>query len=225
MKPKKVAVFMLVLATAMAFNSTLFGHSRGQRSVHTSGIGVRGTFWDMDASPSLVRISNSLSRAAVDVGNSGGYIYFFSRMSDYGFMEFSIGAVGRVVAESYTVKGRRVEVTGVMPILLGFRYNLLPPESPSALQPYFSFGGGPYILGEVQVVESYFGIEEEVTVNSTLKAGGYAGAGINFLLASWFALNFDAKYHFVEFNRNHPYSGLEWGLGVSIMWGRYRPGR
>lgn len=67
--------------------------------------------------------------------------------------------------------------------------------------------------------------EEEVTINSKLKAGGYAGGGLDFMLTSWFGLNLDVKYHFVDFNSNSDFSGYEYGLGLQFMWGKYRPAR
>ncbi|MDZ7261713.1 MAG: transglutaminase-like domain-containing protein, partial [candidate division KSB1 bacterium] len=37
-----------------------------------------------------------------------------------------------------------------------------------------------------------------------------------------FSLNFDWKYHLVDFKFQESYSGLEFGLGFSFMWGRQR---
>lgn len=112
----------------------------------------------------------------------------------------------------------------VVPVLLGMRYHLFSPQNRSNIRPYVAFGAGPYWFADIFVHEEYWD-EEEVTINSKLKAGGYAGGGLDFMLTSWFGLNLDVKYHFVDFNSNSDFSGYEYGLGLQFMWGKYRPGR
>ena len=64
--------------------------------------------------------------------------------------------------------------------------------------------------------------EDEVKIETKLRRGGYLGGGANFLLSDWFAINFDVKYHFIDFSKNHDNSGYEYGIGVSFMWGKYQ---
>jgi hypothetical protein len=52
--------------------------------------------------------------------------------------------------------------------------------------------------------------------------GAYVGLGTNILFTDWLALNLDFKYHMPELNVNHQYSGLDFGLGLSAMWGKKR---
>jgi outer membrane protein W len=127
--------------------------------------------------------------------------------------------VGSVKSETAQFSGENVEVTALTPVLLGLRHILFSVHNPSALQPYITLGAGPYWLHDVKVRDRYY--EDEVTVKSKVKPGAYAGAGMDFMLASWVGLNFDVKYHFVDFNVNHDYSGFDYGLGFSFMWGRY----
>jgi hypothetical protein len=42
------------------------------------------------------------------------------------------------------------------------------------------------------------------------------------MLTSWFGINFDARYHFINFDVNDVRSGWEYGLGVIFAWGKYK---
>ena len=42
------------------------------------------------------------------------------------------------------------------------------------------------------------------------------------MMTSWFGFNFDARYHFINFDVNHEKSGWEYGLGVVFAWGKYK---
>src|SRR5574341_607561 len=177
----------------------------------------------MKNGPAQIIVTNYGDYSAVDVGNGGGWIFLFSRVDEQTFFEFSLGAVGNVKSEAQHAFGEDVEVTAITPVLLGFRHNLFSFYSQSALQPYIAYGAGPYWLHDITIHERFYG--DEAVVRSKVKPGAYAGGGMNFMMASWFGLNFDVKYHFIDFNVNHDYSGFEYGLGFSFMWGRYRTGR
>jgi len=193
----------------------------GQTDVKSTGIGFRGTYWKMAENQDLVSVSNHFGNTSVNVGSGGGWLYLFSRVNDYMFFEVTLGTVGSVDEETYYYEtNTKVDVFAVTPILLGVRYDLLSAENQSGLRPYISFGGGPYWISTVSVRETAF--DEEVTVSTEFNRGGYVGAGVNFMLASWLGLNFDMKYHFIDFNKNHKYSGYEWGMGFSVMWGSYK---
>jgi hypothetical protein len=210
---------MAIIAAAFLLGE----YSPVQAQARSTGIGLRGSYWNMNNGPAQIIVTNHDRYTGVDVGNAGGWIFFFSRVDEQTFFEFSLGAVGSVKSETYDGFNENVDVTAVTPILLGFRHNLFSLYNRSTLQPYVAYGAGPYWLHDITVHERFYG--DEVLVKSKIKPGAYAGGGVNFMLASWFGLNFDVKYHFLDFNVNHDYSGFEYGLGFSFMWGHYKSGR
>ena len=216
MKPK---IFKLVTFSTIflfLFSVNLFA----QREVKSTGIGVRGTYWKMTDDPTRITVSDFGQHTSVNTGTGGGYLYIVSRMNYNTLFELSIGAVGKVEEESHYYTYNDVDVFAITPILFGLRFELTPPEAQNALKPYLSLGGGPYWISNINVKDGFY--ENEVVVNTELRKGGYLGGGANFLLSDWFALNFDMRYHFIDFNVKHINSGFEYGIGVSFMWGRYR---
>ena len=209
----KSAVITATLAALLSYSSV---SAQGR----STGIGLRGTYWNMNNGPAHVIVRNHDDFSAVDVGNGGGWIFLFSRIDEQTFFEFSLGAIGSVESVSHNDFSNDINVTAVTPVLLGFRHNLFSMRSRNALQPYIAYGAGPYWLHDIKVREDFY--EDEAIVKSRLKPGAYAGGGMNFMATSWFGLNFDVKYHFIDFNVNHDISGFEYGLGFCFMWGRYR---
>lgn len=192
--------------------------ANAQPVARTAGLVVRGTFWDLDRFSARVHVLEDVERGEVRVGGGGGWLVFFSRLNEYTFLEFGIGAIGTVEATT-SYHGDEFDAQGIVPVVFGVRHQLVSPWSRGSLQPYVGFGGGPYWLADVQGRDSELG--EEVIVSTDLKPGAYLNGGAYFMLSSWFGLNFDVKYHYVNLNVNHERSGYEYGLGVSIMWGRY----
>lgn len=190
--------------------------------VRAAGIGFRGTYWRANSSGSQFRVVSDPSSSSVDVGGGGGWLYFFSRVDNDWIFEFSLGAVGKTRVKESTFTGKKVDVDAIISVLFGLRHELISIYNPSALRPYLQFGAGPYWLSDV-TVRTQYDLEEDVWVHSHVKAGGYAGGGMNFMFTSWLGFNFDAKYHFVDFNVNHPYSGWEYGAGIFLTWGRFHP--
>ncbi|MDZ7721736.1 MAG: hypothetical protein U5R06_02640 [candidate division KSB1 bacterium] len=187
----------------------------------TAGIGFRGTFWNMDNSANSVSISNRPGyQAEYDLGGGGGYLFMFSRLNENMFLELTLGAVGKLESHQQYGWGEEVDVNAVTPLLLGFRTDLLPFDSRSALQPYAAAGMGPYWFSDVYVRDDYMIPEEQVDVRTKARLGGYAGGGINFMFTDWMGFNFDVKYHFIDFNKKHEYSGYEYGMGIIFTWGR-----
>ncbi len=219
MKRKSMTSFAVIAATLTA----LFSYSSVQAQGRSTGIGLRGTYWNMNNGPAHIIVTDLDDYSAVDVGNGGGWIFLFSRVDEQTFFEFSLGAVGSFKSESRHDFGEDVDVTVVTPILLGFRHNLFSRYSQTALQHYIAYGAGPYWLHDIKVRDGIY--EDAAIVKSKIKPGGYAGGGMNFMMSSWFGFNFDVKYHFIDFNVNNDYSGFEYGLGFSFMWGRYKPDR
>ncbi|RPH92111.1 MAG: hypothetical protein EHM72_17880 [Calditrichaeota bacterium] len=203
-------VFLFFVQSAMADNN------------RKAGIGFRGTYWKMGDASQTVHVVTNPPEALVDFGNGGGYFYIFSRMGDAAWMEFTMGAVGKVESYSQGYWGEEVSVNAVTPVLLGVRQDFFSYDTESALIPYIAFGAGPYWLSEVYSRTAYSSINSEVLVKSKANIGGYAGGGVNFLLTSWLAINLDARYHFIRFDVHHEKSGWEYGLGLAFSWGKYK---
>lgn len=212
------------LACAAALAVLWYGSAQAQHTPRSTGLVVRGSFWDMNEGPDHIRIIDRPHYHAVEGGGAGGWLTLLSRTSDYWFMEFSLGGISREIASVSRIDGQDTQVMTVVPVLLGMRFYPLPAQNRSNLRPYLAAGGGPYWFADVFVREEYFH-DEEVNVDTELKPGGYLGGGLDFMLTSWLGLNFDAKYHFVDFNANSDFSGYECGFGLQFMWGKHRPAR
>ena len=214
--------FRLIFCIALV--SIVWGEvASAQHRPKSTGIGLRSSYWHLRDDPRNVYYNSHRDQSRVDTGGVGGWLYLFSRIDDHRFVEFHLGAIGDVKAEREYHDREELEADAMTPVLIGIRHDLVHPRSASSLVPYFSFGGGPYWLSDIKVIEDRH--DEEVEIETTLKPGGYAGGGVNFRLLDWLAFNFDIKYHFVDFNRNHSRSGYDYGIGLNIMWGHYRPGR
>jgi hypothetical protein len=167
------------------------------------GVGFRTGIWKY-------RDAGDVKYQAGTVSNSsGGMLYFFARLVDRWYLEGSIGGVTRNVV---SIEG--VENINMTPLLFGARYDLLSRKYGSFFQPYLAFGGGMYTINRNIVTGS-------VINESDAELGIFLGGGINIVLASWFALNADIKYHLI--NRSSSYtselSGVQMGFGLSFMFG------
>jgi len=210
-----VSVFLL-LACGFFVQSAMAANNR------RAGIGFRGSHWTMGRPENVVHVTTMPVQASIDVGSGGGYVYFFSRIGDASWVEFNLGAVGKVASRNDNFWGDEVNVDAVTPVLLGFRHDLLSWDTASSLVPYISYGAGPYWFNDVYVRSDQFGIDDEVLVKTKAHFGGYAGGGVNFGLTSWFGFNFDARYHFINFDVKDAKSGWEYGLGLYFSWGKYK---
>jgi len=192
----------------------------GQGISRSYGLGFRGGFWKRKDKTMSVQVSSSLSQqGTVDVGGVGGTVYFFSRIAPRWFIETSIGASADVHIEEKDFFSSSVDVAVLSPLLFGFRFDMIPTRIPTSVQPYLSGGIGPYWMMKT-MVEDEFIFNNDVTVESDLNFGAYAGTGMHLTLGSWFGFNFDFKYHFVDLKPNHAYSGFEIGTGIVFMWGK-----
>jgi len=216
MKPKFMKAVLIGTVSLLLFSVNLFA----QREVKSTGIGLRLSYWRLNNDPTRIIVSNYGEHTSVNTGSGGAWLYLLSRLNYNAMFELSLGAVGQVEEEMSYYTDTDVDIFAVTPLLFGIRFEIIPPESQSALKPYLSLGGGPYWISSIMVKDRVF--ENEVTINTKLRRGGYLGGGANFLLSDWFAVNFDVKYHFIDFNVKHENSGLEYGLGVSFLWGRFR---
>lgn len=184
----------------------------------STGIGFRGNYWNISHRGNSVNIQEFNNSVTTDVSGVGGSIYFFSRVKDNWFLELNFGAVTAVKSEVQRLLESDTEVSTITPLLFGFRYDILSARLPGTFQPYLGFGSGPYI--NTFVMDHQELLTSTQTIESHIKYGGYLGGGMNVMITDWFALNFDTKYHFYDFDRKNMYSGLEFGLGFSFMWGR-----
>ena len=206
---------ILFLFTGLLSNSFAQGISR------SSGIGLRVSYWNITGQPTRFNISNGATSAVYDFSGLGSSLYFFSRVQQSNwFFEFSLGAMARVHGEEKIGMEDHVEVSAVIPFLLGWRYDVLSNRHANSFQPYLAGGVGPYWSTAFSVQNQVTG--ETVNGQADLQMGGYAGGGANFVPISWVAINFDLRYHFVDFQRQREPSGFEFALGLSFMWGRKR---
>jgi len=205
----------LLLFTALLSNLFAQGVSR------SSGIGLRASYSSIAGSPTRFNISDGGTSSVYDFSGLGSSLYFFSRVQQSNwFFEFSLGAVARVHGEEKIGMEDHVKVSAVIPFLLGLRYDVLSNRHANTFQPYIAGGVGPYWSTAFNVRNQVTG--ETVSGEAELRAGGYAGGGVNFVPLSWIALNLDLRYHFVDFQRQREPSGFEFALGLSFMWGKKR---
>jgi hypothetical protein len=207
-----LSAFIILMLATQAF---------GQEEIRSTGLGVRFSYYDGGPhSATYERIGYNDLTTQADGG--GGITFFiFSRFSDKMSIEFSVAGLAHFSATQKWYMDEDVEVFSAVPLLTGLRIDLLPVDSPSIIKPYISAGPGAYILSDIHVVHE--NDIERATVDSRLAAGGYAAAGLNLHFSSGFALNFEAKYHLVDFDSNHDRSGFDVGLGVVFLWGSYTP--
>ncbi len=193
-----------------------------QGMTRSTGIGFRLNFWNITNKPTTVSVSAQSQTANIDISGAGGTLYFFSRVHDNLFFEINLEAVASVQTIATATAEESTKVNLVMPILLGLRYDLLSSRLTSKVQPYISFGGGPYWTQKGESDINGFTPDAEQTFEAEFLYGLYGGLGANILLTDWMALNLDLKYHMPELNVDHKYGGLDFGLGLSFMWGKKR---
>jgi hypothetical protein len=190
------------------FLFTLTNYSQAQGITRASGLGFRVSAWSKKINDfKFVEVNGDEVLAT-----GGGWIYYFSRFNPNWFWEINIGGIGDVHVKSEM--NEEVDVNSITPILFGMRYDWLTTRVPGKLQPYITFGGGPYWLSSVRAIDN-----DEVT-KTNMEIGVYTGTGMNFVLSSRFALNLDLKYHFIGFSPTHEASGFDFGIGFSLMWGK-----
>ncbi len=189
--------------------------------LRSTGIGVRGCYRDLNNREPYLTLHTTDQTVMLDTEGGGGWVFFFSRISENTFMEFSLGAVAAIsnYHEDYYVE--EVDVTTVSAATLGLRSQLFTYDYYNAFKPYVTGGLGPYWIHDVHVVDYDYGEEERVTVASRVRRGAYLGGGVDFMLNSSLGINFDVRYHFVNMSAKHEYSGFEYGIGVVLMWGRF----
>jgi len=185
-----------------------------------TGIILRGSYWQTDSDGSTVSVHNRGFSSSVDIDSYGGSITFFSRTSDRIFVECSLGGSARVHTVGTSFFDEEVNVDGIAPFVFGIQYILLSGETHSAMQPYLVGGGGPYWESLVTVNEQGL-FDEEVSIHTRLYPGVYLGGGTHFMASNTFFLNFDMRYHFVNFDPGQRHSGFQFSMGFGFIWGSY----
>jgi hypothetical protein len=186
----------------------------------STGIGLRAGFWNISGQSSSLRLSVNGGGSQVSVNGTGMYLYFFSRLYNNWFYEINFGAIGNVQVQSQA-ENVQTHISSIVPLLFGLRCDLFSTRLSGPVHPFISAGGGPYWTGSEQV--DTVNQPGNVLVESNVNYGWYVGAGTNILLTSWVGLNFDLKYHVVDFKKNQEFdSGLEFGMGLCFMWGSKR---
>ena len=190
-----------------------------QTQIKSTGIGVRGSYYGTgDQEMEFVSVDFEDHIQSANIG-AGGSLFIFSRFADQFFMEFTVGGLARVNTEHKVWLDEEIEVFSAVPMLVGVKYDILPIKSKSFLRPYISAGPGAYIISDVQVQRAH-GIERG-HISTKVRGGAHAAAGFNFFFTETFGLNFETKYHLVDFDPNHNRSGYELGIGLLVMWGDY----
>jgi len=185
----------------------------------STGVGMQIGFWNLTDHPTQISFSGFTDSPTVHIGGVGVWFNFFSRAYKNLFLEFKIGAFGSLDAENVDIENETAEIEShaIIPLLFGVRYDVFSTRIPSAIQPYLTLGVGRYWTTTVADQ-----LLQDVIIESKIFHGLYSGGGINIVLASWFALNFDLRYHFIDYKVEQGYSGLEFDMGCNFMWGSKR---
>lgn len=202
-----ISIFWFILfQITMGFSQDL-GRSRG--------IGLRGGFWNAKNKSSKYSSDRSSPFVSLDWDASGS-ITFFTRLKGNLFLETNISGLGQFTVDADLNDGNSGESTigAIIPLLLGCRYDLLPAKYASPFQPYVGSGLGPYISIEHLTRQSY------VSERTDVKFGFYGCLGLNVVIRSWIAVNCDIRYHFINFQTEDDYSGLQFCTGLNFMWGK-----
>ena len=212
-------LFRRFLILTLMILLTLNSVSSAQSNLKSTGIGLRGSFYNTSGQTAGVKTSNYIGHSVNSSVNAGGCLYVFSRLAESTLLEFSIGSIVSIEEVSSYIGSNKVEIFNLMPILFGLRYDFLQLQNTGFLQPYLSGGFGGYVFDDVKVINKT-GINN-VETSTEVKPGLYLGGGLNIQLGSWIALNFDGKYHFVNVDPNYNHSGFEFGIGFNFSWGSF----
>ena len=117
------------------------------------------------------------------------------------------------------------EIQLVHSVMFGFRFYWPQSRPYSATHPYFSAGAGPF-MGTIEYHEDGpCDCERHEEIYHTAVLGARLGGGVDFLMGRNFMIGFTGGYVFAEEFTNpvggrHDYSGSEFGMSFSILFGR-----
>ena len=195
----------------------------GQGVSRSQGVGLRLNYWNITGQTTRIDVDNLSGQTNVNISGAGASLYYFSRAWRDLFLEMSLGVVSGVEIGPAEISISDYRVESIVPFLVGLRYDFLSTRVSGAIHPYLAAGGGPYstiiVQGKDTIIHGDSGANY---FESRMEYGWYVGGGVNFVLMSWFAINADLKYHSIDFTDFKDYSGLQLGIGASIMWGRKR---
>ncbi len=214
-----ISIITLISIAVLGIVSMAYSETY-QRS---TGIGFRGSYWTGNDTESQIIVEDYYHQTNVDIEGAGGWMSFYTRVAPNMMLEFSLGSMGKAETQSIDFFGEDVKAEAVTGALLGLHYELFPFRNITAFKPYLSAGMGPYWLSDINVQNRDFTDNNKVNIKTRLRGGGYTGAGMNFMFSNWFGLNFDIRYHFINFNPMHKYSGWDYGLGINFYWGEFTP--
>ncbi len=201
-------VIMMILATG--------NQAWADGITRSTGLGFKLSFWNVADQKTRISTSNYGEDANISIGGVGVWINYHSRLRRNWFMEFKLGAIGGLTAkqENYVVNTQ--EVSSVIPVLLGLRYDILSERMPTKIEPYINVGAGFYAMTRVHTTGN---LNEEQSIDTDREFGGYIGGGAFLVMTDWLALNAGLRYHFVDFTVDNRFSGVEVGIGTTFMWG------
>ncbi|HNW60314.1 MAG TPA: hypothetical protein PKI62_11605 [bacterium] len=192
----------------------------GQGITRSHGLGVRLSFWNMMDQNMRFTLDASAVRGSVDLSGVGFWLSYQSRIQRNWFMLFDLATVASIHSDLVGERENDAHVSTVIPLLLGFRHYPYGGRLRGSLQPYFGVGAGPYYVTDFNVKEADSGMDVHIEGSGKTFYGGYASAGAQLHFTSWLALTFDTRYHFVDWRSKGAYSGPEFGIGMTLMWGR-----
>jgi hypothetical protein len=134
--------------------------------------------------------------------------------------DFSIGFHTIKVGSEVNWYGETNEAFGLSPIMVGFR-NYPLNELDTGFQPYLSMAGGPIIGVEARQKVGLVVVNETKTQTTM---GFRVGGGVDMLIASWFGLELDAGYLFMNdfkgpINGHDSFNGWDTSIGITFFWG------
>ena len=214
MQQRIIKYFLIILALGLLIAGQVEGKGL---SLQSTGLGFRGTFVFGNNGNLHVKYIDTENDRHISAGNMGGNFYLVSRINDNLLLEFTIGAFSRVLYDAYYEWEDKTMLYSAAPMLMGINYEILPETSGADIRPYVGFGPGVYLLSDINVIED--NTIKKVNIDSKIKGGFYCSAGFNFLFTEKLGLNFDLKYHLIDFNPCFSRSGFEFGLGFIFTWG------
>lgn len=211
--------FATTLWAVLAAVLALHGGVEGQDGRRAMGLTLRASFWDLPRGPQRLSWTSGQDYELLESNGVGGWVSFLGTLSDRFLLELSLGGVVRTVEEVTFPGGNDTYVEVLVPFLVGARFHPISGGG-SGVSPYLSFGLGPYWDATVISLDS--ALNDDTSVEWDRRFGGYVGAGVDAMFIDWMGLNFDLRWHEVDFPDREDYSGLEASAGLQFMWGRRR---
>jgi outer membrane protein W len=186
----------------------------------SNSFGLRVSFWNILGESTVIQTQNNSEQVDIKLGGAGAYLCFTSRAFENIFFELQMGGISGVeVYDDKMSDSSDVYVETMIPFLFGLRYDYLGSRLRGSIHPFISLGVGPYWVNKVKSIRE-FDETQKTEVKNDFLYGGYFGTGMNIVVSSRFALNFDVRYQFIEFDTGNDYSGPEFIFGFNYMWGK-----